>query len=111
MKKVRFLSALAALLLSVSVVLSGCAQDGQQEERSSDSSQEEQTPDTGRDPTAGVTEIRDMTVMELVHDMGQGINLGNTLEACGDWINPGGGVRGYETAWGSPVITEKVIQG
>ena len=117
MRKIKYLSALTALLLSFSLVLTGCSQDGQQGDQSEDVSNgsngsnvsEAQTDE--KDPTAGVTEIRDMTVMELVHDMGQGINLGNTLEACGDWINPGGGVRGYETAWGSPVITEKVIQG
>ena len=42
--------------------------------------------------------------------MGYGINLGNTLEACGDWINPSS-VRSYETAWGSPVITREMING
>ena len=117
MRKIKCLSVMTALLMSVSLALSGCnqsdnaPQDEQSGEQNSDAAQEEQPADNGRDPTAGVTEIRDMTVMELVHDMGQGINLGNTLEACGGWINPSGGVRGYETAWGSPVITEKVIQG
>lgn len=48
--------------------------------------------------------------MEIVHKMGFGINLGNTLEACGDWINPGS-VRNYETAWGSPVVTREMING
>lgn len=81
---------------------------------------EKQTSATEKEPAApsvthnksdGVKEIRDMTTMEIVHDMGQGINLGNTMESCGNWISPSGGVRGYETAWGSPVITEKVIQG
>ena len=111
MKKVKFLSVLTALLLSVSLILCGCSQDGQQVEQSGDSSEEERSPDNGKDPAAGVTEIRDMTVMELVHDMGLGINLGNTLEACGGWISPSGGVRGYETAWGSPIITQEMIQG
>ena len=37
-------------------------------------------------PHAGAAEaMRDITTMELVRDMGIGINLGNTLEACGDW--------------------------
>ncbi|MGN0603019.1 MAG: acid shock protein, partial [Oscillospiraceae bacterium] len=31
--------------------------------------------------------MRDITTMELVREMGYGINLGNTFEACGDWIN------------------------
>ena len=32
------------------------------------------------------TPIPSMTTMELVRDIGVGINLGNTYEACGDWI-------------------------
>ena len=63
--------------------------------------------------------MRDMTTMEIVHDMGIGINLGNTLESAGDWIAEvdqkwGDGileVKEYETAWGSPVITQPMIQG
>jgi endoglucanase len=30
--------------------------------------------------------MRDISTMELVKEMGIGINLGNTLESCGDWI-------------------------
>lgn len=54
-------------------------------------------------------EIRDITTMELVRDMGYGINLGNTFEACGDWIN-GKTPDDYQKAWGSPVVTEKMIK-
>lgn len=60
---------------------------------------------------AGSNTMRDMTTMEIVRDMGLGINLGNTLESCGTWISKSGGVSGYETAWGSPVITEEMIKG
>lgn len=52
-----------------------------------------------------------MTTAEVVKSMGLGINLGNTMEACGDWINKNGGVKAYETAWGSPVITKNIIKG
>ena len=57
--------------------------------------------------------MRDMTTMELVRDMGIGINLGNTMESAGDWIAQWGDgtVSSYETAWGSPVITQSMIQG
>ena len=57
--------------------------------------------------------MRDMTTAELVKDMGIGINLGNTLEACGDWIAEWSdcSVKAYETAWGSPVVTKEMIQG
>lgn len=57
--------------------------------------------------------MRDITTMELVREMGVGINLGNTYESCGDWIAKygDGTPESYETAWGSPVITEAMIQG
>lgn len=54
--------------------------------------------------------LSDMTTMEIVKDMGLGINLGNTFESCGSWIN-GSSVTDYETAWGSPVITQEMIRG
>ncbi len=59
------------------------------------------------------TEMRDITTMELVRDMGIEINLGNTYESCGDWIAQWGEgtPESYETAWGSPVITRDMIQG
>jgi endoglucanase len=58
-------------------------------------------------------EMRNISTMELVRDMGIGINLGNTFDACGDWIAQwsSGSVTDYETAWGSPVVTQDMIQG
>ena len=54
------------------------------------------------------TDMRDITTMELVREMGYGINLGNTFEACGDWIN-GQTPDDFQQAWGSPVITKEII--
>jgi len=53
------------------------------------------------------------STMEIVREMGIGINLGNTYESCGDWIAQWGDgtPESYETAWGSPVITEVMIKG
>ncbi len=58
-------------------------------------------------------EMRDITTMELVRDMGIGINLGNTFESCGDWIAQWGDgtPKSYITAWGSPMVTEELIRG
>lgn len=57
--------------------------------------------------------MRDITTMELVRDMGIGINLGNTMEACGDWIAEcsEGKPKDYEKAWGSPEVTKEMIEG
>ena len=59
------------------------------------------------------SKLRDMTTMEITKDMGIGINLGNTLEAFGDWIWEYGDhtPRSYETAWGSPEIQKEMIEG
>jgi len=51
-----------------------------------------------------------LTTAQVVKDMGLGINLGNTFESNGDWIN-GTTVNAYETAWGSPTITKAIIDG
>ena len=58
-------------------------------------------------------EMRNMSTLELVEDMGIGINLGNTMEATGDWINKDGTatVSDFEKSWGSPIITKAMIQG
>lgn len=52
--------------------------------------------------------MRDMTSYDIVMDMGLGWNLGNTFDACGDWIS--GGVSSYETAWGSPITTRPMFE-
>lgn len=59
---------------------------------------------------SGVFAATDKTAAQVVRDMGIGWNLGNTLEACGDWIN-GKSVQDYETAWGAIVTTQAVIDG
>lgn len=53
------------------------------------------------------------TALELTQAMGNGWNLGNTLEACGDWIAQWGDgtTSSYETAWGNPVTTKAMIDG
>ena len=59
------------------------------------------------------SKLRNMTTMEITKEMGIGINLGNTLEAFGDWIWQWGDhtVKSYETAWGSPEIKKEMIEG
>lgn len=55
----------------------------------------------------------DLTALEVVHEMGNGTNLGNTMEACDTNVgskysyNP----SYYETSWGQPITTKEMIQG
>jgi endoglucanase len=83
-----------------------------------------QYPDTPQSPVDFVVEeraplsndprygggMRMLSTMEITWNMGIGINLGNTLEVFGSWIH-GNTVTDFETAWGSPVITEDLIIG
>ena len=56
---------------------------------------------------------RDLTALELTRLMGNGTNLGNTMEACDTGIGslhreePGY----YETCWGQPVTTQEMLTG
>ena len=63
-------------------------------------------------------EIRpEMTALEATREMGNGINLGNTMEACdytqnpfqnGEWTKT---PTQYEVSWGQPVTTQEMISG
>jgi endoglucanase len=97
------------LALSLVFVLAACSSEPETPLPAADDA----TPavEEEADVTEGAAEgMRDITTMELVHDMGLGINLGNTLEATGAWIR-GYMVMQYEMAWGSPIITEDIIKG
>ena len=67
---------------------------------------------SGSEPSEKKSEakMRDISTMEVVDEMGIGINLGNTFESCGDWID-GSSVTNYEKGWGSPEITPEIIKG
>ncbi|MCC8043130.1 MAG: glycoside hydrolase family 5 protein [Oscillospiraceae bacterium] len=56
-----------------------------------------------------VSEIRDITSMELISEMKIGWNLGNTLDST--ITDPSGdeSVETWETAWGNPVTTKAMI--
>lgn len=54
-------------------------------------------------------DFTDMTALELSKYLGNGINLGNTMEAtCASKNLP---VSSYEMGWGQPVTTPEMIQG
>jgi len=60
----------------------------------------------------GEKQLNEMTSLELTELMGNGINLGNTMEAYGrSQYGVGAEVSLYETAWGQPVTTKEMIAG
>jgi endoglucanase len=108
MKKLRVLSFILAFALLAGMLVS-CSSETVPDDilPPAGAPGEEIEPD---DKIIAASGIRDITTMELVHDMGLGINLGNTMEATGSWIR-GSMVFQYEIAWGSPEITEDIIKG
>ncbi|MBQ7954656.1 MAG: glycoside hydrolase family 5 protein [Lachnospiraceae bacterium] len=71
------------------------------------------------EPTADNTEAKvyegmrtELTSLEFVELMGNGINLGNTMEAYGrQSFGVGATTTAYETFWGQPVTTQEMISG
>ncbi len=104
MKLKKIAAAIAAAAIAASF-MSGCenAEAVTQEQIQTHEQTAEQTNEQEQ-------QMRDITTMELVQEMGLGINLGNTFESCGDWIS-NTSVTNYETGWGSPVVTEELIKG
>lgn len=53
---------------------------------------------------------KDFTAIEVVNLMGNGINLGNTMEAYGHKeLGISADITDYETLWGQPVTTQEII--
>lgn len=113
----RVLSYLMVLSMLV-LTLAGCSS----KDKKSDTPEATQAPAATEAPTeapadASVNEAlsgkvrEDLTALELVKLMGNGINLGNTMEAC----DTNGGykedISAYETMWEQPVTTQAIIDG
>ena len=57
----------------------------------------------------GTADAAGLTAVQLVEDMGQGWNLGNTFDCTNTWTTPLTPTA-IETAWGNPVTTESMIK-
>ncbi len=75
----------------------------------------EPTPPTG--PVSDLPDelssyLKNATALEVSEQMGNGINLGNTMEAYGrSNYGVGADTSKYETAWGQPVTTQEMVDG
>ena len=63
----------------------------------------------GDNSSLGTADAASMTAVQLVEDMGQGWNLGNSFDCTNTWTNPLTPTA-IETAWGNPVTTEAMIK-
>lgn len=57
------------------------------------------------------SDLENMSAIQFTKIMGNGINLGNTMEACGDWFGYDlNDVTLYEGMWGQPLTTKAMFQ-
>ncbi|MCM1308738.1 MAG: glycoside hydrolase family 5 protein [Butyrivibrio sp.] len=122
-RKLRFVAlllviAMAALALSACGKSTSSSSDtGTKGTEKADSEATGTTPAAGDDTTADdgngdKANLADMTALEVSKLMGNGINLGNTMES-GDRKKLGtdAAIKLYETNWGQPVTTEDMVKG
>lgn len=106
----RMLSYLLMLVMMI-FVFTGC----KGKETDSGNNEATVTPPATEEPTNAPVETEegsDLTSLEVVELMGNGINLGNTMEAYGrKTLGTKAGVSSYETLWGMPVTTKEMIDG
>ena len=99
------------MLVLLAFTLAGCKDKDKEAE--SDNTAATATPVATQAPTATTTDTsdnEDLTALELVKLMGNGINLGNTMEAYGrNALGINADVSRYETFWGQPVTTQEII--
>ena len=109
-KKLRIAAAALSVCLSMCAV-AGCGKNA------SSSSSVSQTPSesvTGIEFNGKIVDDQsvrtDLTATELTKLMGNGINLGNTMEAYGHIsLGTKADTSSYETLWGEPVTTQEMI--
>lgn len=105
MKKTAKRIIISALSLAFCFGLLAC---GDQQKAPTSSSDEQTSMQTSDD---GVMR-KDLTALEVSKLMGNGINLGNTMEAYGrQEYGAKGEVSQYETYWGQPITTQEMISG
>ncbi len=113
MKKQKGRSVIAALLAGAVLMISGCGGDSKKESVSSADTKET------ADSTAAATESKpsepdknELTALEVTKLMGNGINLGNTMEAYNHKAYlSGSDPVSAQTLWGMPVTTQDMING
>lgn len=109
--------ALAAVMTLAALGLSACGQGGG-EEQPSDTVQQTSAQESGGDILTANLKGDDgvvresLTALEVAELMGNGINLGNTMEAYGRAsLGTGADPTRYETCWGQPVTTQEMLDG
>lgn len=109
----RYAAVITAVGMAAAMLLTGCSSKGS--DTPADST--ESSANTSAEVTAAENVsrpddsfLKDVTATDVVKLMGNGINLGNTMEAYGhgNYVN-GADPTSFETLWGQPVTTKEMI--
>lgn len=112
------LASLFLVLMLIIATLAGCKDKVQDTGKNSEATvSPKATDESVATPEAELTygpldkNVRqDLTALELSYLMGNGTNLGNTMEAFGRTeIGTTADISAYETLWGQPVTTQEMI--
>lgn len=119
MKKFKSIFALLLAVVMLCSAFAGCS--GNKTESNTGTSATDAPDNTAVEPHASANGIittdngvmrTELTSVELAYMMGNGINLGNTMEACN---NETGHITDdttyYEQMWGAPITTQESIDG
>lgn len=120
MKKFKSLLALLLAVVMLCSVFAGCAktdEEGAPEEEKVYTLEEASVPAEEHESANGILTtdngmmVRDLTSLELVRLMGNGTNLGNTMEATDSNIKDHSAypISAMETMWGQPETTQEMI--
>lgn len=119
MNKSKMLSITTAVMAAVSLLITGCA-DNKSLSSGSDTSATQAPVETSAEHLSanGITTSDDgsiraeLTAVELSRIMGNGINLGNTMEAYdGTRADVNKDATDFEILWGQPITTQEAVDG
>ncbi len=111
MKKTKVLYFVLASIVICTMILAGCTKQPESEP----AAETESFPETTEAPVAEESDyesyLKGLNALEVADLMGNGTNLGNTMEAYGhttEGINQD--VSVYETLWGQPITTPEMLK-
>ena len=116
MRRIQTMAAASVLAAAAGLCLGGCSAPADNKEATAATeaviqSSETEREASGSEDTGDGEKLPPKTAIEMTRRMGNGINLGNTMEAYGHTdLGVGRAVSEYETHWGQPVTTEEMVK-
>jgi len=116
MKLNKYFSLFCAALIGTTAVMTSCSSNDSSSSSVSETavSSNNTGAETSETSEKSLQEMdRSMTALELCRKMGNGINLGNTMEAYGhkSYVKGKTDPTAFEKNWGQPVTTKEMIEG